>query len=639
MAATQLEIVVAPGNRVSRKDKRPLEPVRVERVAFCAPTPLERQMLAENGSSLTDATIMATYDTWHDYEYTKQTHLKFWRKTETKYELVTRIDQPHGETRLSSMAFTPSFAFGDQTSPCLVTASLNGLVKLWHYRELTTSTSTTASVGAWMCYNVLDYRKLVPVDCTFSQDGSILAVAYTSLDFLHGVVVLWSPHTGVMLQTLSTLSVPAKEKKYRGARAVATVKFAGTGADTKLIAAGYAGVKIWNLLSLQEIYESSQPVEHIVSRVNEDNLVTLIYGRNCTPVDLSHLTSSKPLSGLPIYRLQCDVSDLPITTAFAYPPIAKRPSSGETEDSTAASLPCCIAVAFRTGSIAIAGPAAHLQDIQGGQQGLSKNLKALTLTPASGDTRLFEELFGTSSTVNANTARRNMVALPGITKRTRDGLDIFSQKASHTLPPMTSLWRDLLTTAPGLKPYASTSAQTPPAGATRAVHAGDDSDETDEDEQIEVNDKIESAKQQKSTKAPKKRDTASKTLRSDVEYIDAPPGLLFELFKENIEAEANATPAAPTAKPTSSTASVSGPAKPVAKTQPLRGPKNDEDMTKNHTDTSMEMPPSQPKVNGTNALFSKIKMANGTSRPNGTSASPKTDTSGKIKKAKRQSLS
>lgn len=213
------ELDISPTNRVSRTDERELEPIRVEKVAFA---PVSR----ESGR-----VWMATFDTWQDRGYSRESHLKFWIGEPTsndprRYVLSTRIDQPHGQQTLSGFVFSPSPATGQ---PKLATCSTDGSVKIWTNRPFTGTAD-----GIWQCAFSLSYRNLEASHLAFSHDASLLAVAHP------GVVTLWHTSTGRMVRALTFSSRSSGTK----------VSFVGKD-GSRIVAGGKKGTTVWDVLTCE----------------------------------------------------------------------------------------------------------------------------------------------------------------------------------------------------------------------------------------------------------------------------------------------------------------------------------------------------------------------------------------------------
>ncbi|KAG9128016.1 hypothetical protein FRC07_006130 [Ceratobasidium sp. 392] len=224
------EIQVAPANRVSRRDETPIEPVRVTLVAMSGGR-------EGKGKENEDGEWMATVDSRAEGE----TYLKFWRwnpssTTTTPTNLCTlntRIDHPHGDDKLTSLAFSPS-----PSSPTLATTGSDGLVKLWSVQQ-------SDDDEFWICAASLSYRDHIPTRALFSSDGSLLAI-------VHGpCVTLWDVQTHKMCGALSCVEV--KEPR--------EVVFVGkSGRYIALL--GEGAVVLWDLVMFSDHPSTST---HIIS--------------------------------------------------------------------------------------------------------------------------------------------------------------------------------------------------------------------------------------------------------------------------------------------------------------------------------------------------------------------------------------
>lgn len=247
---------ISPSNRVSRTDERPIEPVRVEQIAFSATaSPSTASASNANAGALQLATDnrgavwMATFDTWQDREYTRESHLKFWMgypSHKPGYGLVSRIDNPHGQERLSSMCFAPSPSSSTSTSggvAKLCTTSFDGTIKLWQYKALDipkskkNNANTNHLQGIWQCLYSLSYRSLGAVNASFSKDGSLLAIAHKG-----DKVALWDVESGNLVKAFNV-----REDDIGKIRCVAFGGLLGT----RLIAGGEKGHVIWDLLTCE----------------------------------------------------------------------------------------------------------------------------------------------------------------------------------------------------------------------------------------------------------------------------------------------------------------------------------------------------------------------------------------------------
>lgn len=244
---------ISPGNRVSRTDDRSIEPVRVEHIALARTAFKPIIGHTSTGAEAVAVTSgpervwMATFDTWQDREYTRESHLKFWLGAPTSrpdYALVTRIDNPHGYERLSSMCFAPQI---NQDPSKLVTAAPDGTIKLWKHRVLEgisgkgkatfARANKSHPQGIWQCTYSLSYRSLEVIKTAFSPDASLLAVSHAT-----GKVTLWDTATGGLVKAFSVVENQIGR--------LSALIFAGS-QGTLLIAGGAKGHVVWDILTCE----------------------------------------------------------------------------------------------------------------------------------------------------------------------------------------------------------------------------------------------------------------------------------------------------------------------------------------------------------------------------------------------------
>ncbi len=113
---------MAPSNRVSRRDDKPLQPARIEHT-----------VLSDGGD------WMATVDTREgDESFKSEVYMKIWQwdRKSSSWILNTRIDRPHGSKRVSGIAFRPGVRSADHL--LLATVGEDGNIKTWRIRSLKT---------------------------------------------------------------------------------------------------------------------------------------------------------------------------------------------------------------------------------------------------------------------------------------------------------------------------------------------------------------------------------------------------------------------------------------------------------------------------------------------------------------------
>ena len=114
------ELEVAPSNRVSKRDEKPIEPFVVEKTVINS-----------------DGNWMATMDRReNEDDFSSEIYLKIWRWESNSWVLNTRIDRPHGTESITSLSFSPR----NDREPLLMTAGTDGYIKMWRLRKVVTKT-------------------------------------------------------------------------------------------------------------------------------------------------------------------------------------------------------------------------------------------------------------------------------------------------------------------------------------------------------------------------------------------------------------------------------------------------------------------------------------------------------------------
>ncbi|RUS16393.1 WD40-repeat-containing domain protein [Endogone sp. FLAS-F59071] len=215
-----LELEVASRNMISRTDDKEIVQPHVDFVAFW-----------DHGE------WMATVDSRDDGLTTPELYLKFWwwDPDAQSYTLNTRVDAPHTEP-ITSLAFHPGSARGAQ--PMAITTSCDKNFKIWQLvmQPGVGKNNVEVSEPAWACRSVGVYRDYVPHHAAFSEDGSILAVAYGQ------IVTLWDPYTN----TFQGVLVHPPEN-----RAVKRVEFLGRNSPF-LVSVTQDHLYVWNLLTCKD---------------------------------------------------------------------------------------------------------------------------------------------------------------------------------------------------------------------------------------------------------------------------------------------------------------------------------------------------------------------------------------------------
>ncbi|GAA5957100.1 hypothetical protein JCM21900_000793 [Sporobolomyces salmonicolor] len=405
-----LELEISPSNRVSSASDTPIEPTRVERVAFSAP--------AKDGRGY----WMATVDEWRSGSYAAVRQLKLWRNKGDgpTFSLSTRIDRPH-DSPITSLSFSPSAA-----SPLLLTTSLDGRLKVW----------APAADGSWRCRTSLLHRPAAsssslnaPVASAWAQDGSMFAVAHEG----SRTVTLWSLASGEPIHSFvgSNVGKP-KDVRFTGKE--------GTG----VMLVGSEGAVAWDLMTLEETFASSIAFSALTSSSSSPTL----YGAEApsspdSKQSLLYIVDPSPASSSSSSTAQIRALPFPIRQSITLPSAL----SSSSDDLS-------LAAVDSHGRVALLGAAAGSSSSGSDAGGVG----ASRLPTASvGESRLFDEIFGART-------KDALVTKPEGTdkgKLTLGGLELLDTPA-HSLPPVRLLWREMLRGAP---PPLPPSALAPTAAA------------------------------------------------------------------------------------------------------------------------------------------------------------------------------
>ncbi|OQR96978.1 hypothetical protein ACHHYP_12857 [Achlya hypogyna] len=189
---------------------------QVSRTFNEAPTRTYATQIAFSPATRTMATVTVTEG---------ESALRFWtRKGDGSFAVNTDVDAPHGpDHTVTAMAAHDKL---------VVTADDQGEFRVW----------ARGDGGVWGCQSLSQYRRASVGAVAFSDDGSLLAVAYGPL------VTLWDPATNALR---SVLAYPKDD--------VLDVAFTGASSPF-LVARTASGVYVWSLLTLSIHWFYSLPV-------------------------------------------------------------------------------------------------------------------------------------------------------------------------------------------------------------------------------------------------------------------------------------------------------------------------------------------------------------------------------------------
>ncbi|KAI8985848.1 WD40-repeat-containing domain protein [Pilobolus umbonatus] len=226
-----MDVGVIPMNRISRGGDKEIIYANISHVAF-----------------LPSGEWMATVDTRDDKITTFELFLKFWKwDPDTQaYQLLTRVDNPHSKP-ITSVTFNPVSRYG----PMAVTTSEDKTFKVWSLNN------------AWTCRSVGVYRDCIPRTAAFSEDGSILAVAFDQ------IITIWDPYSN-SIQTILTQPEPVM---------IDRLQFMGEGSPY-LIAASKTHFYVWNMLTCLVWWSYKISVDHFAVDPVSNHFVVILNSPN-----------------------------------------------------------------------------------------------------------------------------------------------------------------------------------------------------------------------------------------------------------------------------------------------------------------------------------------------------------------------
>lgn len=140
--------------------------------------------------------------------------LKIWKfePSHKNYILNTEVATPHNG-RITALAFQPGF-LGNEW-PCLVSIGQDLKFKMWRLAEDADGNRRKT----WTCDVAGDFRNLMPTALSFSEDGSLLAIAFQD------IVTLWDPSVASVSATLAHPAVqePIEYVQLRNTNSVAVI--------------------------------------------------------------------------------------------------------------------------------------------------------------------------------------------------------------------------------------------------------------------------------------------------------------------------------------------------------------------------------------------------------------------------------
>eukprot|EP00058_Branchiostoma_floridae_P023341 XP_002608831.1 hypothetical protein BRAFLDRAFT_125616 [Branchiostoma floridae] len=233
-------------------------------------TEIERTAFDQKGDWL------ATLERRADGLMAEEIKLKFWsfNKEKQSFELNTTVDCPH-QGKVNALVFQPHF--GADLPPTAVSAGDDGKFKIW---TLVDDTDIYRENVCWTCDSVGTYRDLAAKDAAFSEDGSLLAVAFGQS------LTIWDPYTIDLKTTFCHTFCTEKD-------CIRQVKFGHGNCCPYVISTTSSHLSVWNILSCSLLWTVSCECAVLVA----DPLSEYMAVFSAT----SDLTVFKPSSPDPVY--------------------------------------------------------------------------------------------------------------------------------------------------------------------------------------------------------------------------------------------------------------------------------------------------------------------------------------------------
>ncbi|KAI9204433.1 WD40-repeat-containing domain protein [Polychytrium aggregatum] len=283
-----MELEITSGNRVSRQEDREIIRPHVVHAAF-----------SKTGDWMT------TVDTRDDGEFDPELYLKFWTfdHNSRSYAVNTRVDNPH-DGAIHGLAFRQA-----SSEPLLaVTCGNDKKFKIW---QLNTAHSDDDEKEEtyWSCRSVGFYKESAISHVTFSEDGSILAVA------CENDLTLWNPLTNALH---AVLTYPPPTNTIRN------ICFT-SGSEPYVVAVTDTHIHVWNLLTCT-IWWSVRvgDVAHCASDPKSAHFAVVLTGSSDYKSKIAVFHPSSPVS---VHNWNVD-EDIVSLTFFARADNTARSNSG-----------------------------------------------------------------------------------------------------------------------------------------------------------------------------------------------------------------------------------------------------------------------------------------------------------------------
>ncbi|XP_035216320.1 WD repeat-containing protein 75-like [Stegodyphus dumicola] len=230
---------------------------------------------------------LATTEYWYDEETSPQLWLKFWEFDTTKqtFGLNTNVILPHNK-EVNCILFRP---VDDAVSalPLAVTTSNDCKFKIWSLQQDTNSDQKQT----WSCTSMGCYRDLPAGDACFSEEGSLLAVAFGK------AATLW---------TVDSTALKAVLCNDKSKRNIVQTHFGRKSYCHLLVCHDGTSITVWDVLSLSITWIVHTEVQIIVGDRASDVIAAFCQNQN--------LILFRPNDPFPVYSLS-NASKTPVISA------------------------------------------------------------------------------------------------------------------------------------------------------------------------------------------------------------------------------------------------------------------------------------------------------------------------------------
>ncbi|KAJ7103370.1 WD40 repeat-like protein [Mycena belliarum] len=258
------ELEVSPSNRVSRRDEKPIDPCRIERVT-----------ISPSGDWLATIDTREGDEGAHGESYLK---IWWWDRKAGFWILNTRVDRPHGLEKVTDAAFSPS---PEGQPMLLVTTGKDCNTKTWRIRTAKDNSEF------WIARSTSSFQRESPSHASWSPDGSLLAIT------LPKRVALFTPSTNFLRHTLA----------FPECGVVRAAHFIGK-AGRYLAVVGAMDIVLWDLVGqrVRWQHKTSSPIQTLVSHPREDTFAVVLSSsteeRSKSKVMLFMVGNAQPLKTL-----------------------------------------------------------------------------------------------------------------------------------------------------------------------------------------------------------------------------------------------------------------------------------------------------------------------------------------------------